>query len=155
MIEQLVIEEVDRLLSDDDLIDYFHVKLKEMSKELPGEIKTLKASLSEIEKKIDSLVNAIMDGVYSPTIKEKLSTAEIEKQDIINRLGFYEQCNLISNSPDKEFITSYIAKDRGIKNKSPEEQKRIVKTYIKKVIVYPDHIDVISEVDTYNGAEGS
>lgn len=101
------------------------------------------------------MVKVIMNGVFSPTINEKLSETELEKQDILNRLRFYEQCNRISNSPDKEFITSLIVKDRGIKNKSPEEQRRIIRTYIKKVIVYPDKVDVISEVDTKYGAEGS
>lgn len=156
MIEQIVIDEVDRLLSEesiDDLIEYFQVKLKEMSKELPDEIKALKNNLNAIEKRIDSLISAIMDGVYSPTIKERLSAVELEKQDLVNRLKFYEQCNRISNSPDKTFITNLIAKDRGIKNKSPEEQKRIIRTYVKKVIVYPDHVDIISEVDTRSGAE--
>ncbi len=56
---------------------------------------------------------------------------------------------------EKDFITGIIAKARGIKNKSPEEQQRIIRTFIKKVVVYPNKVDVISEVDTYNGAEGS
>lgn len=156
--EKIVIDEVDRALSDesiDELIEFFQIKLKEMANELPGEIKVLKKSLSLVEKRIDSMVNAIMDGVYSPTIKEKLSEAELEKQDLTNRISFYENCNRMSNAPDKAFITNLIDKDRGIKNKSLEEQKRIIKTYVKKVIVYPDHVKVISEVDTNNGAEGS
>lgn len=158
MVEQLVLDEIDRLLSDeaiDDLIEYLQSRLREMSRELPGEIKELKSRLNDVEKKIETLVNAIMDGVYSPTIKERLSTAELEKQDIVNRLAFYEHCNRISNSPDKNFITDIVSKDRGIKNKSPEEQRRIIRTYIKKVVVYPDKVDVISEVDTNSGAEGS
>jgi hypothetical protein len=74
---------------------------------------------------------------------------------MVNRIAFYEQCDRLSNAPDKYFIVSIVTKDRGIKNKSPEEQRRIIKTYIKKVVVYPDKVDVISEVDTQNGAEGS
>ncbi|MBP1755582.1 MAG: site-specific recombinase, invertase Pin, partial [Firmicutes bacterium] len=139
LVQQLVIDEVDRLLSDesiDDIIEYFYQRLRDMSKELPDEIKELKSRLKEIEKKVTSMVDAIMDGVYSPTMNEKLSAAEFEIEDLTNRISFYDHCNQISNAPDKDFITGIIAKDRGIKNKSPEEQRRIIRTYIKKVIVW-------------------
>lgn len=42
-----------------------------------------------------------------------------------------------------------------IKIKNPEEQRRIIRAYVKKVIVYPDHPGIMSEVDTSSGAEGN
>jgi site-specific DNA recombinase len=38
--------------------------------------------------------------------------------------------------PTEEMIRKYLQKDADIKNKSPEEQKRIIQAYVKKVIVY-------------------
>jgi hypothetical protein len=40
-----------------------------------------------------------------------------------------------------------------IKNKSLNDQQRIIKTYIKKVVVYPTYVEIYSEVDTKSGAE--
>ena len=50
------------------------------SKEPPGEIKDLQSKLKDVEKRINSMVDAIMDGVYSPSIKAKLSEVELEKE---------------------------------------------------------------------------
>ena len=49
----------------------------------------------------------------------------------------------------------HLNKDMNIKNKSLEDQQRIIKAYIKKVIVYPEYIEIYSEVDTNSGAEGN
>jgi len=46
-----------------------------------------------------------------------------------------------------------VKKDLNIKQKSPDEQKRIIRTYVQKVIVFPEHIDIKFVVDTTNGAE--
>lgn len=40
-----------------------------------------------------------------------------------------------------------------IKNKSLEDQKRIIQTYVQNVIVYEDTIDIHLIVDMYGGGE--
>jgi hypothetical protein len=52
-------------------------------------------------------------------------------------------------------IRKYLQKDADIKNKSPEEQKRIIQAYVKKVIVYENTIDINKIVDLTGGADGS
>lgn len=121
LVENIVLDEVDRILSDDgidEIVDYFTVKLKEMSKELPSEIKALKSELTKIENQINSMVNAIMDGLYSPTIKEKLSDLEKQKEDYINRINFYEKCNQATSAPSRQFIKDLICNDMNIKTKA-------------------------------------
>ena len=46
----------------------------------------------------------------------------------------------------------YLQKEAGIKNKSPEEQKRIIQTYVKRIIVYDEKID-IDTIVTFDGGD--
>ena len=80
---------------------------------------------------------------------------EIKKVDILDRIDYLkEQKNLIE-LPNKEYIYRHFEKDMNIKEKSEDEQKRIIQTYVKKVIVYDDSVDVSSQVDMTDGAEGN
>lgn len=47
---------------------------------------------------------------------------------------------------------NYIMKDRDIKNKSPDKQKRIIQTYVEKVLIFNNSID-IHLIVTKNGAD--
>ncbi len=57
------------------------------------------------------------------------------------------------HTPTEEMIRRYLQKDADIKNKSPEEQKRIIQAYVKKVIVYENTID-IDTIVTFAGGGG-
>lgn len=57
--------------------------------------------------------------------------------------------------PPKEFLKDRLKKDINIKEKSPEEQKRIIKTYVQKVLVFPDYIEIYTDRGLIDGAEGN
>ncbi len=59
------------------------------------------------------------------------------------------------HTPTEEMIRCYLQKDANIKNKSPEEQKRIIQAYVKKVIVYKNTIEINTIVTFAGGGEGS
>ena len=44
-------------------------------------------------------------------------------------------------------IKAYISKDSNLKNKTLEEQKSIIQAYVKKIIVFPDTIEIENIVD--------
>ena len=55
--------------------------LKEQDKENTT-IPVLKRELKIVEKKIENLIAAIEDGVYTPTTKARLEELEVKKEDI-------------------------------------------------------------------------
>lgn len=57
--------------------------------------------------------------------------------------------------PPKEFLKDRLKNDINIKEKSPEEQKRIIKTYVQKVLVFPDYIEIYTDRGLSDGAEGN
>lgn len=156
-VDQIVIDELDEIFSKtglDELADSLIKRMKEMSTEIPGELINLKKSLIKLDKQIDSLVDAIAEGLYSPSIKEKLETLELQKQNVTDKIDFLEERMNLVKLPDKDYIYSFFEKDMNIKNKTKDEQKRIIQTYINKVVVYPEYIEVYTNLSDANNRKG-
>lgn len=86
-------------------------------------------------------------------MNEKLNSLENQKADYemyLEEARFQAE----NNSPSKERIIEELLKYRNIKNESLEDQRRIVKTFVKKVTVYKNNItiDYIVDVDGGGGA---
>ena len=107
-----------------------------------------------VQTQINNIVNAIANGMFHPSMKEKMDELEAKKANLSIKL---EEAKLQSqmHTPTEEMIRRYLQKDADIKNKSPEEQKRIIQAYVKKVIVYENTIDIDKIVDLAGGGEGS
>ena len=126
---------------------------KEQNKEINSDIKRFEKHLKEVQKKIDNITEAVAEGLYQPSMKEKLDSLENEKADYemyLEEARFQAE----NNSPSKEKIVETLMKYRNIKNESLEDQRRIVRTFVKKVTVYENNIsiDYIVDVDGGGGA---
>lgn len=157
-IENLVI---DQLLSDifaPDAIERIADRLAEYAKtrtsEISKNIRDFENELAGILTQINNTVNAIANGMFHPSMKQKMDELETRKSALVIRIEEAKRQAEI-NSPSRDFIRSYLEQDSDIKNKSPEDQKRIIQTYVVKVIVYNDRIDTYTIVDFDGGGEGS
>ena len=92
------------------------------------------------------MVNAIAQGMFQPSMKEKMDELEAKKNSIILSLEEAKRQKNIT-SPSKDLIKAYLQKDADIKSKSLEDQKRIIQTYVQKVIVYNNVIKTYTIVD--------
>nr|WP_294494324.1 hypothetical protein [uncultured Anaerosporobacter sp.] len=83
-----------------------------------------------------------MNGISTPSTKQALNELEAFRIDIIDRIDYTKkQCEKLQ-IPSKELLRSNMDNDMDIKNKSLDEQKRIIKTYVYKVVVYPEYIEI-------------
>lgn len=107
-----------------------------------------------VQTQINNIVNAIANGMFHPSMKEKIDELEAKKANLSIKL---EEAKLQSqmHTPTEEMIRRYLQKDADIKNKSPEEQKRIIQSYIHKIIVYDNRIDIDKIVTFAGGDEGN
>lgn len=157
-IEDLVI---DQLLNDifaPDAMDRIADRLAEHARLRSGEIskniRDFENELSGVQTQINNTVNAIANGMFHLSMKEKMDNLEARKTALTLRIVEAKRQAEI-NSPSREFIRSYLQQDADIHNKSPEDQKRIIRTYVVKVVVYNDRIDTHTIVDFDGGGEGS
>ena len=126
---------------------------QEQNKTIKEDIITYNKELNDIESKINNIVEAIADGLYNPAMKEKLTSLEAKKNTLLIRINEAER-EATLNSPSEEMIKKYLSKDSDIKEKTPEEQKKVIQNYIKKVTVYDDEVITDTIVTCLGGGEG-
>jgi len=157
-VENTVIEHLEENVFSPEAINKLVSKISEyaasQSKEIIRDIKSFTDQLAGVQTEINNIVNAIAAGMFHPSMKEKMDELEAKKANLTIKL---EEAKLQAqtHAPTKEMIRNYLQKDADIKNKSPEEQKRIIQTYVKKVIVYDNEINIDTIVDLNGGGEGS
>lgn len=155
-VESAVIDHLEKNMFSPEAIDKLVTKILDytasQSKEINRDIKLFTDQLAGIQTEINNIVNAIAAGMFHPSMKDKMDALEAKKADLVRRL---EEAKLQAqtHAPTEEMIRKYLQKDADIKNKSPEEQKRIIQAYVKKVIVYENTID-IDTIVTFAGGGG-
>ena len=155
-VENIVIEEIEKnILSEqsaEELSKKIYAFAQSQSAAIKTDIQNLKKELSEVQWQIDNIVEAVANGLFHPSFKDKMDILEKQKETVMRRLNEAEfQAQL--NSPTADAIKGYILKDADIKNKSPEEQKRIIQTYVQKVVVHEESVEIYFIVDLNGGGE--
>lgn len=119
------------------------------SEEINRSIKLFTSQLAEVQAGIDNIVSAITAGMFHQSMKVKMDELEARKTSLSIKL---EEARLQAqtHAPSEAMIRNYLLTDANLKTKSPEEQKRIIQAYVKKVTVYEDTID-INTIVTFAG----
>ena len=132
-----------------DLLNY----TQEQNKTITEDIKIYKKELSDIQTQINNMLDAIANGFYNPSMKEKSDMLESKKNTLLIRINEAERESKL-NSPSEEMIRAFLSKDSDIKQKSLEEQKGVIQTYVKKITVNDDSIITDSIVSFIGGGDG-
>lgn len=108
---------------------------------VPSQIRMLRKQIAAVDLQIDNIVDAIANGMFHASMKEKLSELEGQKSALHLQLLDAEQKEA-SGSFTKEQIAKFLRTFENIKEMSKEEQKRAVDLFIDRVTVYDDRIEV-------------
>jgi site-specific DNA recombinase len=134
-VENIVIEHLEKNVFSPEAIERLVMKISEyaasQSKEINRDIKIFTDQLAGVQTEINNIVNAIAAGMFHPSMKEKMDALEAKKANLAIKLK-EAKLQAQTHIPTEDMIRRYIQKDADIKNKSPEEQKRIIQTYVKK-----------------------
>lgn len=155
-IENIVIDELEKQVFTPEAINKLVVRISEYAKsqanEINRDIKLFTNQLAGVQTEINNIVNAIAAGMFHPSMKEKMDALEAKKLDLTKKL---EEAKLQAeiHSPSEEMIRKYLAKDANIKEKSPDEQKRIIQAHVQKIIVYENEIEIYQILNIAGGGE--
>lgn len=158
-IENLVIKDLQKNLLNpisiqslaDQVIEYY----ENMKKTDTVDVKSFQRKSSEVQKKIDNIIDHIANGTASTALTDRLAKLEQEKAEITATLHEVAQKSTKLNI-DRDMVVQYLQKDIvSLKNKNPEDLKKIIQTYVKKVVVSQETVEVFLIVHTIDGAEGS
>ena len=160
-IEKVVLQNLRQKLSSPSAIEHLADKLlahyqKEHSN-VNREIELTLKQQKDIDKKIQNIVDAIANGAVSATLTSALASLDNEKALITTTLQSLQRrksTDILNRAAIVEYLSQYIG---SLENKKPDDLKKIIQTYVEKVVVYEERIEVflIFFVHTNGGGEGS
>lgn len=131
-------------------------KLYEVSKNsvlaAESEIPILRLELSRLESEKRKIVDSIITSGISEWLNERGIEVKTRMEEIQIKIAALEKKKDLEIL-DVEKIKWFFLKDRYIKDKSPEDQKAIIRTHIEKVVIYHNDIDIHTSVDSSGEGE--
>lgn len=108
-------------------------------KQFNSDLKLLEKQLKEIDNNINNMVEAISNGMYHQTMKNKMDELEENKQSI-GKMIFNIRINESINKYDINSIRKRLFEDKALlESKEPDKQRHVINVYVESVIMYNDH----------------
>jgi DNA invertase Pin-like site-specific DNA recombinase len=146
-IEDLVVAEAVQMIGSDAILSKIADMVLELQKQENVTLPLLKKQLTETERSIENMLNAIQQGILTSSTKQRLEELEAAKSDIKVKI-LQEQIHkpLLT----KEQILFWLHKFRGIDISKKDQRQRLIDTFVNAIYLYDDKI-----VLTFNYKEGS
>ena len=146
-IEDAVIHYIMKIVMNDELVDHIADAILNILAQENSKLPQLNARLKEIESGIQNMLNAIQQGILTPSTKERLEALEQEKEEL--KVAIYSE-ELQKPKITKEHIAFWISKFRDTNLTDVASRKRLVESFVNAVFVYDDKV-----VFTFNYKDGS
>lgn len=146
-IENLVIKVIKDIIFDDNLINNLADTLIEALGKESTVLPLLKKQLSDVEKSIDNMLNAIRQGIFTQSTKERLEELEQQKSDLSVRII---QEEMVKPPIDKDKIVFWLTRFRKLDTTNLKHKKRLIDSFINAIYLFDDRI-----IFTFNYKDGS
>jgi len=148
-IEQLITDvTINQVLTDESIkhISQKAYELYEKERNDKSEIIALKNTLREVEKVISNIMNAIEQGIITPTTKERLMEAEERKSAILASIAREE---IQKPQITKDHIEFFLYDIKNKISNATDRTEVIIQTFVNAVYLYDDKMII-----TFNFTEG-
>lgn len=149
-IEDYVIDNMYNIIDSEisnEFVEEVNQQYKNSKGELEESIVTTTANIASIKIKTRNILNAISSGIFNNTIKEELDSLEKQQKIFEEKMTFLEKMKNFKEISRKDIMTIVQKDILTIRSLSEEEQKNIIKKYIKKILVYPDKIEITFNIN--------
>lgn len=146
-IENLVIDNIVKLLFDDILMYEITDNIMILQKRENTALPLLKQQLAEVTKGIENIVNAIQQGIFTSSTKQRLDELEEQKNQI--------EVEILQAEMQKPFLTKeqvlfWLHRFRELDVTNPDHRQRLVDSFVNAIYLYDDKI-----VMMFNYKEGT
>lgn len=145
-IEQAVINAVMSKVMDDDFAEYIADAVLDLQTKESTILPALRKQLSETEKGITNMLNAIQMGIINESTKQRLDELEERKKDI--ELQIIQE-EMRHPKVSREDVVWWICRFRTLDVSKLDERRRLIDSFINSVTVFDDHILI-----TFNYRDG-
>ncbi len=139
-IEDLVIHYIEKVVFDDELID----KLADQVMEIQGAENTvlplLRKQYAEAQRGIDNFLNAIQQGIITPSTKERLEELERRKNDLSVEIIKEEMAKPLLT---KEQVVFWLQRFRSFNTHRLDHKRKLIDCFINAVYLYDDKMVIV------------
>ena len=152
-LEEFVLTELEEHVLNDNAIPALSKELNERLKTKSNDnhemLNNLRNKLDKVNKEIENILTAIMSGIMNSMLKDKLDELEQVKLNLDLKIN---ELSIESNSVESVDITEDQIRNmfgrfkEFVLTRNLPECKKFISDYVKEVIVYRDHVEVIFNV---------
>ena len=146
-IEDLVVKQIEKVLFD----DAFPEKIADTIMEIQGKENTvlpmLRKQYTDIQRGIDNLLNAIQQGIITPSTKQRLEDLEKQKNDISVQIIKEKMSKPLLA---KDQILFWFHRFRKYNTRRLDHKRRLIDSFINTIYLYDDKM-----VITFNYKDGA
>ena len=136
-----------KLIQDDAVIDKIVQLVMDVQNQENTTIPLLEKQLREVNKKLDNLMKAIEDGLYTRTTKERLEALEIQKDELTAKIADEK---LKKPSFNEDFIRFWLLKFRKFDISQKKQRKALIEIFVNAIFLYDDRMLI-----TFNYKDGT
>ena len=152
-LEEFVLTELEKHVLNDEAIPALskelNKRLKTKSNDNHEMLNNLRNKLDKVNKEIENILTAIMSGIMNSMLKDKLDELEQVKLNLDLKIN---ELSIESNSVESVDITEDQIRNmfgrfkEFVLTRNLPECKKFISDYVKEVVVYRDHVEVIFNV---------
>ena len=139
-IEDIVIAQIKKFLMDDEAIDKMIRMAQEYLKKENTTLPLLKQKLREVEKSIKNMLDAIQNGIFTPSTKQRLKELEARKEDLEISIAQEQMFKPILNPKEIKF---FFHKLRKLDTTKLEHRRSLIDNFVNAVFLHDDRIDFV------------
>lgn len=139
-IENLVVQQTMMMVMDKPLMERITDKLLNLQGEENHDLRLLEQQLSEVEKGIENMLNAIQAGIITESTKQRLADLEQSKSDLEERIT---ENQIQHPSLTREQIAFFLDQFQQTDVNDEEQRQRLIDSFVNAVYVYEDKIILI------------
>lgn len=136
-IENLVIQYAMMIVMDDDLIHRLAYRVYANQGNENFALKLLEEQLGEVKNSINNIINVIESGLFTPSMKERLTALEEQKKQIETSVLHEKLAHPLLTL---EEILFFLQKFQGADISNEAERRQLVDYFVRAVVVYDDKI---------------
>lgn len=146
-IENLVVERTMQMIFDDTTLEAIVGMVLEVQARENTSLPVLKEQLAQAEQGIQNMLNAIQQGIFTPSTKQRLEELEETKERLTVSIL---QEELQKPRLSKEQILFFLHRFRAIDTTKQKQRQRLLDSFVNAVYVYDDKI-----ILTFNYQDGT
>ena len=102
---------------------------------------SMEKALSDVDRKIANINNAIAEGIWNSSTSAILSDLEEQQKDLRTNIGLlrYQESQLL----DRDRILFFLHKYSALNRHSQEDRRQLINYFINAVYVYDDHLKIL------------